>query len=134
MKKMELKIILTFALMFCISLIINGIYNLISLDASFFSFEALSIAMLSALVYLVYIWSYTRRHKTLALIGISCSGLLLLFLSCSANGAPVSFEGIATSFGGWDWRAIVMIIYFVIAAFIADYQAEKLLKEDETNS
>ena len=131
MKKMESKIALTFVIVFVVGIIINGLYNVISMNASFFSFEVLVIAMLSALVYMLYIWIFTRRHKTLALIGVSSSGLLFLLLGCSFNDVALSFESIATSFG--TWRDIVMIIYFAIVSFIAEYQAKKLLKEDKMN-
>ena len=123
MKRMELKITLTFAIMFVVGFIINGLYSVISLGESFFSFGVTANAIFVALVYLFYIWLYTRRHRLLSLIGVCCIGLMILFIGFSS-------EGVANSFSGWDWKDTVMIIYCV-AFFIADHQADKLLEESK---
>ena len=124
MKRMELKITLTFAIMFVVGVIINGLYSVISLGESFFSFVVMASAMLSALFYLVYIWINTRRHKYIALLGLFCIGLFVIFASYSS-------EGSAGAFSSWNWKDTVMIVYYVISYEIACWQGKKLLEEDK---
>ena len=124
MKRMESKIALTFAIMFVVGFIINGIYSVITMEANFFTFEVMADAIFAALFYLFYVWIYSRKHKLLTVMGVVCIGLMLLF-------AEFSVEGVAGSFSGWDWKSTVMIIYYITASFIADYQAQKLVEESK---
>lgn len=124
MKRMESKIALTFAIMFVVGFIINGIYSVITMEANFFTFEVMSDAIFAALFYLFYVWIYSRKHKLLTIMGVVCIGLMLLF-------AEFSVEGVAGSLSGWDWKTTVMLIYYITASGIADYQANKLLEESK---
>lgn len=124
MKRMEKRIAITFAIMFVVGFIINGLYSVISMDSNFFTFGVASDAILFALIYLFYIWVYTRQHKSLAIIGVVCIGLMIIF-------ANFSSVGIAASYSSWDWRDTVITICYIIVAFIADYQAEKLIEESK---
>lgn len=124
MKKMEKQIAITFAIMFVVGFIINGLYSVISMDSNFFTFGVASNAILFAFIYLFYIWLYTRQHKLLTIIGVCCIGLMLLFINFSS-------KGFAASFSSWDWRDTVTIICYFIASFIADYQSQKLIEESK---
>lgn len=124
MKRMESKIALTFAIMFVVGFIINGIYSVITMGANFFTFEVMSDAIFAALFYLFYVWIYSRKHKLLTIMGVVCIGLMLLF-------AEFSVEGVAGSLSGWNWKTTVMLIYYITASGIADYQANKLLEESK---
>ena len=124
MKRMESKIALTFVIMFVAGVIINGLYSVISLGESFFSFNVMELAMFNALFYLGYIWLNTRRHKLLAHLGLWSIVLFVIFVSCSSDGN-------AGAFSSWNWRDTILIIYFLVAYMIADYQGKKLLEEDK---
>lgn len=124
MKRMELKITLTFAIMFVVSFIINGIYSVITMNLNFFTFEAMVNALFAALIYLGCIWINSRRHQLLAHIGALAICLLGLFIFFSS-------KGVSGSFSGWNCETIVMCIYYIIAFQIAEYQGKKLLEEDE---
>lgn len=124
MKRMESKIVLTFAIMFVVGFIVNGLYSVISLGESFFSFGIMAKGMLTALMYLMYVWVYTRRHRTLAVMGVVSIALMVMF-------AGFSSEGVANTFSGWVWKDTVMTVVYVVAAFIADHQADKLLEESK---
>lgn len=124
MKRMESKIVLTFAIMFVVGFIINGLYSVISLGESFFSFGIMAKGMLTALMYLMYVWIYTRRHRTLAVMGVVSIALMVMF-------AGFSSEGVANTFSGWVWKDTVMSVVYVVAAFIADHQVDKLLEESK---
>lgn len=123
MKRMELKITLTFAIMFVVGVIINGLHSVISMDSNFFTFAVMANAMVAALVYLGYVWINTRRHKLLTLIGVLGIGLMVLFASFSS-------DGVTGTFSSWNWKDTVMIVYYFIAYEIASRQGEKLLEED----
>ena len=77
MKRMESKIALTFAIMFVVGFIINGIYSVITMEANFFTFEVMADAIFAALFYLFYVWIYSRKHKLLTVMGVVCIGLML---------------------------------------------------------
>lgn len=124
MKRMELKITLTFAIMFVVSFIINGIHSVITMESNFFTFEVTANALIAAIVYLGYIWINSRRHQLLTLIGVLAICFLVIFIEFSS-------EGVAGSFSGWDWKATVMCFYYIIAFQIAKYQGEKLIEEDK---
>ena len=124
MKKMEQKIALTFVIMFVVSLIINGIHSIITMESNFITFEVMTTALIDAIAYLVYIWIISRRHRLLAFIGALAICLVVLF-------AYFSSVGSSDLFSGWDWKGTVMCIYYMIAAIISVYQGEKLLEEDK---
>ena len=56
MKRMELKISLTFAIMFVIGVVINGIYSVTAMDSSFFTFDVVASGLLYAMFFLLYIY------------------------------------------------------------------------------
>ena len=122
MKRMEIKITVTFAIMFVVGVIINGIYDVISTNSNFFTFEVVAKGFVMALVYLAYIWINTRRHQMLVNLGIFSCCCLVLMLKRN------SFEELVVS--GWNWYSTILCIYFVVAYPIARYQGKKLLIED----
>ena len=128
MKRMESKIALTFAIMFAITFIVNGLYSVVSLGESFFSIGAMIAGMRVALFYLTWIWVDTRRYKLLAAIGVLSITLMTEFVF-----AELASEDIVNTVNSWMWKGTAMIIVYlivcVVAVFIADYQADKLLKE-----
>lgn len=63
MKRMELKITLTFAIMFVVGVVISGIYSVVSNQSGFFTVEVMADGLFTALVYLGYVWINTRRHQ-----------------------------------------------------------------------
>ena len=58
-KRMELHITITFAIMFVVGVIINGLYSVISMKSNFFTFQVMAKGVIAALVYLVYVWIST---------------------------------------------------------------------------
>lgn len=60
MKRMELKISLTFAIMFVIGVVINGIYSVTAMDSSFFTFDVVASGLLYAMFFLLYIYILTQ--------------------------------------------------------------------------
>lgn len=121
MKQMEIKITVTFAIMFVVGIIINGIYDVTSTNSNFFTLEVVAKGFVMALIYLAYIWINTRRHQMLATLGIFSCCCLALMLKRN------SFEELV--FSGWNWYSTIVCIYYVIAYPIARYQGEKLLIE-----
>lgn len=124
MKRMELKITLTFVIMFVVGVIISGIDSVVSKQSGFFTFDVMTEGLITALVYLGYIWINTRRHQLLACIGVLGIGSMVIF-------AVFSSEGVSNAFSGWDWKATIMCIYYIVAYQIASYQGKKLLEEDK---
>ena len=121
MKRMELNIALTSAIMFVVAVSINALYNV-------FTFAEMSYAIIAPLTYLAYIWINTRRHKLLARLGFFYIGLILLFVTFSyCSISDISISDISSN---WTWRDTVMIMYSVIAYEIASNQCKKLLEED----
>ena len=127
MKRMELEIALTFAVMLVISFVINGIYSVLAMNSNFVTFKVMAIALSDALFYLGFIWINTRRHQLLTAIGVLAISFMCLFISFSS-------EGVAGLFNDWDWKAIVMFIYYMIAVLIATHQGKELLEEDKEMS
>lgn len=120
--KMETKIAITFFVMFIAGVAINGIYSVVSMNSSFFTFDVLKIGFIFAVLYLCYIWICTRRHTLLAIIGWNCIWGMIYFFGLSDN-----------LFGNWNLNLIyigVKYIYDIVAIIIAFYQSEKLLEED----
>lgn len=126
MKRMELEISLTFAIMFVIGVIINGIYSVVVLASSFFSFNVLANGLWGAMCFLLYIWINTRRYQLLTLLGLISIIVLLLFIFFSS-------EGVSGTFSGWNWKDTIDCVYYIIAYIIAIYQGEELLEEDKEN-
>ena len=124
MKRMELHITITFAIMFVVGVIINGLYSVISIKSNFFTFEVMTKGVIAALVYLGYVWINTRKHKLLADIGVIGIALVYLFASFSS-------EGVVGTYSSWNWKETVMLICYVIAFQIANYQSKKLIEEDK---
>ena len=116
-KRMELQITMTFVIMFIVGVIIFGIHSIIQ-DSNFLNFEVMTEASLSALIYLIYIWIYTRKHQILASIGFLSVFLTVVFAYVAATGE--------TGILSWNWYDVIMILYFVVASSIAKYQGKKL--------
>lgn len=124
MKRMELKISLTFAIMFAIGIIISGIYSVTAMDSSFFTWGVLAEALSYSLVFLMFIWLSTRRHPLLAGLGLLSIGVFLLAIVFYFDGASEAV------YDGWNWKDTISGLYCIIAFIIASYQGNKLLKED----
>lgn len=124
MKRMELKITLTFAIMFVVGVIISGIESVVSKQSVFFTFEVMADGLFTALVYLGYIWINTRRHQLLTYLGVLGIGFMVMF-------AAFSSEGVSGAFSGWNWKDTIMCIYYIVVYQIASYQGKKLLEEDK---
>ena len=126
MKKIESQITLTFVIMFIVGFIVNGLLDVIYLGKNFFSFGVMSKAILTALIYLMYVWIYTRRYIKLVFLGIFGICFMLMF-------AFFSLEGVTFS----DWvlkdtvTIIVRAVIYLFASFIAFDQAGKLLEESK---
>lgn len=86
MKRMELKITLTFAIMFVVGVVISGIYSVVSNQSGFFTVEVMADGLFTALVYLGYVWINTRRHQLLVCLGVACIGFMFLFVLFSSEG------------------------------------------------
>lgn len=122
--KMETKIAITFFFMFIAGVVINGIYSVVSMNSNFFTFGVLEKGIFFALIYLFYIWIYTRRHKMLTLIGVNCIGLMSIFSTLSSFGVD------NIRYSNWYGNYIILIIFCIVSAGIAAYQSEKLLEEE----
>jgi len=121
MKKMELKIAFTFAIVLSLGIIINGMYDLIR-GRRFFSFNALSTGLILAIIYLGFIWINTRRYKLLTLIGIISIGIIVSYMIFSIDG----ITGIVNS---WTAKETIMFVFCAIFYFVAANQAEQLEKQ-----
>lgn len=124
MKRMELKISLTFAIMFVIGVIINGIYSVTAMDSSFFTFDVAASGLCYAICFLMYIYFKTRRHQLLVCLGLFSISVFLLFITFSS-------EGVSGTFSSWSWKDTIFCEYCIIAYIIASHQEEELLKEDK---
>ena len=124
MKKMELHISLTFAIIVAVSLIIHGIYSVTSMNSSFINWDVMAKALGVGIVYLGYIWMCTRKHKLITYLAVLAICFAYLFSAFSTAGVSGAFSGIT-------WRDIVMIFVYIIACQVADIQAKKLKEEDE---
>ena len=125
MRRTELKICLTFVIMFVVAVIISGIYSVVSMNSSFFTLDVMLDGIVYAFAYLVYVWIYTRRHKLLAWLGI----LSIAFIILLAENAVV--ESATSLFSAWNWKDTVQVIYCVVANLLAIFQGIELLDEDE---
>lgn len=124
MKRMKSKIALTFAIIFVVCFIVNGLYSVIFLGEDFFSFGAMRNGMIVALWYFMYIWIQTRRHRMLAMISVTGITFMILF--------AVSPEGVVNLFRSWTLEYTVMAIEYVVVYSIAEYQvATSLLEESK---
>ena len=124
MKRMESRIVITFAIMFVVGVCLSGLYSVISMQSNFFTFAVIAKGLIDALMYLIYVWMNSRRHKVLAYIGFFGLGFVILFISFSS-------EGVAGTFSNWNWYNTVMCVEYSVAFLIAIYQGEKLLEEDK---
>ena len=124
MKRMELKITLTFAIIFVVGVIIRGIYSVISKQSSFFTFEVMADGLFTALVYLGYIWINTRRHQLLTFLEVLSIAFMVLLVGFSS-------ERISGVFNSWNWKNTIMCIYCIVTFLIASYQGSRLLEEDK---
>ncbi len=124
MKRMELKITLTFVIMLIVGIIINGIYNVITTNSNFFTCEVVAGGFLMALVYLGYIWISTRRHQLLIILGLVSFAIMITLIS-------ISSVGVAGTFSAWNWYWTIWCIYCSISCVIAKYHGKKLLQEDK---
>ena len=125
MKRMELKICLTFVIMFVVAVIISGIYSVVSMNSSFFTYDVMIDGAVYAFVYVVCIWANTRRHQLLAWLGLFSIAFIILLVVSSVEG------GSSAVFGTWNWKDTVYCIYCAIAYFVAMFQGIELLEEDE---
>lgn len=123
MKRMELKIALTFAIVFAVTLIINGIYSVTTLKGDFLSYKVLATSLYHALPYLVLIWIFIGHHKLLRLLVYFMAVLLMNFLSYDSGYYPFRYS----EFG---WIDIAIPVVYIFIYIIAFRQAEKLLKEE----
>lgn len=123
MKRMELQITLTFAIIFVVIAIISGIES-VSMQSSFLTFDVMADGLRVALAYLAYIWLTTRRHQLLICIGIA--GILILWVGYSS-------KGIAGTISNWNWKDMAICICYIISFQIGSYQGKKLLEEDQRN-
>ena len=115
MKKIGLRIALTFAVMFIIAFIIDGLYRSISLGESFFSLETAISAIVSASMYLMYLWISTRRYKLLTYLGVAAIVFLIICFEFYSEGVvDVSID--------WVWKDTVKMVYYAIAFVIAELQ------------
>lgn len=108
--------------MFIAGVFINEIYSAVSMNSGFFTFGVLEKGLIFALIYLSYIWIFTRQHELLALIG--AGGIVFIIMSLS----PCSLE---VDNANWNWSKTILFIFCIVSAAIANYQGEKLLEEDD---
>lgn len=137
--KMESKITLTFMIMFAISVIISGINSVVVEGKGFFTFQMWADAIFYAFVYLIYIWINTRKHKTLAWLGLfvilTLIGIYFLTIAEAisvTSTATVTDTGLVFSID----KFIIFVLrctYCFIAYGIARRQGEKLLEEDKVS-
>lgn len=124
MKRMKSRIAITFVIIFVVGVLINGLNNIISLKKNLVTFDALVGAMQMALFYLMYIWMYTRKNQRLVFVG-AIGVLIFLIFFVYAAGAE---DELISSLNFFDF---INLIYYIIAASIANYQANQLLLEDD---
>ena len=119
MKRMEKVIALTFAIIFVVSMVINGIYSVTTLEAGFFTKQVFAEALLWALTYLFYVWCFSRKHQLLTWLGLLCIAFVAVLTGyASTYNELISFD-------------IITLICFTTMAIIGKYHSKKLLKESE---
>lgn len=127
MKRMKSRIAITFVIIFVVGVLINGLNNIISLKTNLVTFDALVDAMQIALAYLMYIWMYTTKHQRLVFVGAT---VVLIFLIFFVYAAGVADELISSL----NLFSFIKLIYYCIAASIANYQANQLIEDDISDS
>lgn len=124
MKRMELQITLTFAIMLIVGIMINGFHSVISMNSNFFNSKVVIHGFLMAVFYLGYIWINTRRYQLLITLGV-CICVLILMLTV------LSPEEVTVTFSSWNWYTTILCLYFIGAYRIANYQSKKILEHNE---
>ena len=127
MKRMESRIALTFAIMFVVGVIVNGLYSVISNGEGFFTWGVMANAMIYALAYMGCIWMHTRKHRLLTSLGILGICFMLLFIIYDSEG------GFAAAHSSFNWRSIVTWVYCIATSLLAEHQGKKLREEERGN-
>lgn len=125
MKQTEKKISITFMMIFFVQLIIGGIYDKCIMNSKFISRLGIAVALAYAIVYLVFIWINTRRHKSLANLAFLAINILVILLANSKGNLIEEFVEI----GAFNIINAV-IVAFPIAALSLKH-AKELLEEDK---
>lgn len=133
-KKMELKISLTFVIIFLIGSIISGLYCVIAIDSSFLSYGTISNGLFYALAFLYVVWNVKARHPILRIVGI-IGGLLYSYLVIMeltslniGNGIELGLE--------WSWSRLILTLLLELPIILlivrqGEVQGQELLQEEE---
>lgn len=127
-KKYELRIARTYVIMLAIGIIINELWNVVAMSASFFTAKVILDGLFFGLFYLFLVWINTRKYQVLTYVGVLS---VLLLLPALGVGQIIGAE-LDTEFTvGKLLVALVRIIYFGVAAVLATFQSYKLLEEEQ---
>ena len=121
MKRMELKIALTFVVMFVVTFIINSTYSVVSLKEGFCSAKILTTSLYHALPYLAFFWVNLGRNKLLRFLPIIGALLLMNFSSYITGNYPFRYSG-------FGWIDIAIPAVLIVAYVISDRQAKEFLE------
>ena len=124
MKKMEMKAIATFMLVYVIGVLIMGLYSVTQMQSKFFNYEVFGSSIIFPVIYFLFLWINTRKYKLLALTGVFNIGLLLFLVTYSLTEERLQVEQISC-----NWIDIIIAIYIIIIYGVSRYQGEKLIKE-----
>lgn len=124
MKKMEMKAIATFMLVYVIGVLIMGLYSVTQMQSKFFNYEVFGSSIIFPVIYFLFLWINTRKYKLLALTGVFNIGLLFFLVAYSLTEERLQVEQISC-----NWIDIIIAIYMIIIYGVSRYQGEKLIKE-----
>lgn len=117
MRRMKLCIASFFVLNFLVFIVINGLYNVISMKSNFLTFKAMFQGFYESLFYLSLVWMTSRKHPRatamLLVIGIwiIVTSLLAILLFGSVD---ILFDG-----NGPTWDDILLGLWLLISSFVA---------------
>lgn len=124
---MEKKIVSTFLVVFALGAIIEYVYFGISYQKIQINVQIFQNAAALALVYLYWIWVFSRRHKFLAFLGTVTIAVFCICTVADAGELTNMIESI-------EWAGYLMILVSIASAIIAYMQGKKLYIEVQQES
>lgn len=119
---MEKRIVSTFFTVFVLGAIIEYVYYGINYQKIQINVQIFQTGAALALVYLYWIWVFSRRHKLLAFLGTAA---IAVFCICTIVDAGELTNMLASI----EWAGYLMILVSIASAIIAYIQGKKLYIE-----
>ena len=119
---MEKRIVSTFLAVFVLGAIIEYVYYGINYQKIQINVQIFQTGAALALVYLYWIWVFSRRHKLLAFLGTAAIAVFCICTIVDAGELTNMLESI-------EWAGYLMILVSIASAIIAYIQGKKLYIE-----